>query len=344
MEIDYGEIEEILRQITGESVGFGELVEDATNGGSLLSLQHWIKTLGTVFLEQLQCNGQAMLQLLLLLVSSAVLAAITRAFRNRQISDMGFYILFLLLMVMLMGTFGNCYVMTEELIYDLTDFMKVLMPAYLAAAAAGAYKTTAVVYYEGFLMLMYFLQKLVAYVLLPGIRAYVLLSMLSFLGKDEMFQKGRESLKKLILWALKAMIGVSAGLQMIQGMLSPAIDEMKHTAVSKGISSLGNIGNVAQNVTDVILGSAELLKNGIGVVAALLLISICLVPAAKIACYCIFYQFMAAVAEPVSDGRIVGVLSQMGEGLGLLMKLMFTVCAMFLLTIAIVCVTTGGIV
>lgn len=46
MEIDYGEIEEILRQITGESVGFGELVEDATNGGSLLSLQHWIKTLG----------------------------------------------------------------------------------------------------------------------------------------------------------------------------------------------------------------------------------------------------------------------------------------------------------
>ena len=162
MEIDYGEIEEILRQITGESVGFGELVEDATNGGSLLSLQHWIKTLGTVFLEQLQCNGQAMLQLLLLLVSSAVLAAITRAFRNRQISDMGFYILFLLLMVMLMGTFGNCYVMTEELIYDLTDFMKVLMPAYLAAAAAGAYKTTAVVYYEGFLMLMYFLQKLVA--------------------------------------------------------------------------------------------------------------------------------------------------------------------------------------
>lgn len=344
MEIDYGEIEEILRQITGQSVGFGQLVEDVSKGENLFSLQRWGKTLGTVFLEQLGSNGQAMLQLFLLLVSSAVLAAIARAFRNRQISDMGFYILFLLLMVLLMGTFGNCYVMTEELICDLTDFMKVLMPAYLAAAAAGAYRTTAVVYYEGFLMLMYILQKLVAYVLLPGIRAYVLLSMLSFLGKDEMFQKGRESLKKLILWALKAMIGVSAGLQMIQGMLSPAIDEMKHTAVSRGISSLGNIGNVAQNVTDVILGSAELLKNGIGVVAALLLISICLVPVAKIACYCVFYQFIAAVAEPVSDSRIVGVLSQMGEGLGLLMKLLFTVCAMFLLTIAIVCVTTGGIV
>lgn len=344
MEIDYGEIEEILRQITGESIGFGELVEDVTKGGSLLSLQSLEKTLAAVFLEQLKGNGQAILQLILLLVSSAVLSAITRAFRNRQISDMGFYILFLLLMVLMMGAFGNCYMMTEELIGDLTDFMKVLMPAYLAAAAAGAYRTSAVVYYEGFLMLMYCLQKLVSYVLLPGIRAYVLLSMLSFLGKEEMFQKGRESLKKLILWALKAMIGVSAGLQMIQGMISPAIDEMKHTAFSRGLSSFGNMGNVAQNVTDVILGSAELLKNGIGAVAALLLIMICLVPVVKVACYCFFYQFAAAVAEPVSDGRIVGALSRMGEGLGLLMKLMFTVCAMFLLTIAIVCVTTGGIV
>lgn len=344
MEIDYGEIEEILRQITGESIGFGELVEDVTKGGSLFSLQSLEKTMATVFLEQLKGNGQAILQLILLLVSSAVLSAITRAFRNRQISDMGFYILFLLLMVLMMGAFGNCYVMTEELVSDLTDFMKVLMPAYLAAAAAGAYRTSAVVYYEGFLMLMYCLQKLVSYVLLPGIRAYVLLTMLSFLGKDEMFQKGRESLKKLILWALKAMIGVSAGLQMIQGMISPAIDEMKHTAFSRGLSSFGNMGNVAQNVTDVILGSAELLKNGIGAVAALLLITICLVPVVKVACYCFFYQFAAAVAEPVSDGRIVGALSQMGEGLGLLMKLMFTVCAMFLLTIAIVCVTTGGIV
>lgn len=343
MEMDYGEIEEILHQITGKSVGFGELVESATKGESLLSLRYWVTTTLSAVLEQVHDHGQAVLQLLFLLVTSAVLTAITRAFRNRQISDMGFYILFLLLMVMLMGTFGNCYVMTEELVSDLIDFMKVLMPAYLVTVAAGAYRTSAVVYYEGFLMLIFFLQKLVAYLLLPGIRAYVLLSMLSFLGKEGMFQKGREGLKKLILWTLKMMIGVSAGLQMIQGMLSPAIDEMKHTAVSKGISSFGQIGNVAQNVTDVILGSAKLLKNGIGAVAALVLVAICLVPIVKVACYCVFYQFVAAVAEPVSDGRIVGLLSQMGEGMGLLMKLMFTVCAMFLLTIAIVCVTTGGI-
>ena len=130
---------------------------------------------------------------------------------------------------------------------------------------------------------------------------------------------------------------------MIQGLISPAVDEMKHTVFSKSVSSLGNIGNVAQNVTDVILGSGALLKNGIGAAAAIILISICLIPAAEVACYVIFYQVLAAVAEPISDKRITKAIGQMGEAIGLLVKLLFTVCAMFLLTIAIVCVTTGGI-
>ncbi len=342
-EVDYGEIETILEQIMGKEVGFGEMVQETMESGRLFSPIHWFETLGNVVLEQLQSHGRTIGYLLLLIVSAAVLATIAKAFRNRQISDMGFYMIFLLLFLIMMKSFGTCYALTEQVIGDLIDFMQVLMPAYLMAAAVSAYRTSAVIYYEGFLMLIYYLQKLVEVFLLPAIRCYVLFSMLGYLNKEEWFSKGREVLKKLILWTSKAMIGVTAGLQLIQGMISPAVDEMKHTVFSKGVSSLGNIGNVAQNVTDVILGSGALLKNGIGAVAAIMLISICLIPVVEVACYVVFYQLLAAVAEPVSDKRLTGAIGQMGEGIGLLVKLLFTVCAMFLLTIAIVCVTTGEI-
>ena len=85
-----------------------------------------------------------------------------------------------------------------------------------------------------------------------------------------------------------------------------------------------------------------LLKNGIGAAAAVLIVTICLIPVAEIGCYLLFYQILSAAAEPVSDHRFVGAIADMGEGIGLLVKVLFTVCAMFLLTIAIVCVTTGG--
>lgn len=340
---DYREIEAVLRQITGKGVGFGNLVQEAMEGENLFSVKRWISLLGNVVLEQFELHGQTIGYLLLLIISAAMLATIAKAFRNAQISDMGFFLIFLLLFLILMKSFGNCYELTERVITDLIVFMKVLMPTYLMATAVSAYPTSAVVYYEGFLLLIYYLQKLVEVFLLPAIKCYVLFSMLGHLGKDDYFSKGREGLKKLIIWTSKAMIGVAAGLQMVQGMISPAVDEMKHTVFSKGISSLGNIGNVAQNVTDVILGSGALLRNGIGVAAAIIIVSICLIPVAEVACYAVFYQVLAAVAQPISDKRVMEMIGQVGDGIGLLLKILFTVCALFLLTIAIVCVTTGGL-
>ena len=342
-ELDFKEIESVLRQIVGKNVGFEAMVNEAMSGGNLFSLGKWIEILKNVISEQLQIHGQTIGYLMILIISAAMLSTIAKAFRNRQISDMGFYMIFLLLFLIMMKSFGVCYEVAESVIRDLIDFMKVLMPTYLMAAAVSAYRTSAVIYYEGFLVLIYYLQRIVSSLILPAIRCYVLFSMLGHLGKEEIFLKGREGLKKLILWGLKAMIGVSAGMQMIQGMISPAIDEMKQTVFSKGVSSLGNIGNVAQNVTDVILGSGALLKNGIGAVAAVVIVSVCLVPVVEVACYALFYQVLAAVTEPISDKRLTGVITQAGEGIGLLVKVLFTVCAMFLLTIAVVCVTTGGI-
>lgn len=341
-ELDYREIETVLEQIMGERVGFESMVKELTGSGEILSPGKWAGMLGNVLLEQLNSHGRTIGYLCILIISAAVLSTISKAFRNRQISDMGYYMIYLLMFLIMMQSFGICYSLTEAVIGDLIDFMKVLMPTYLMAAAVSAYRTSAVIYYEGFLMLIYYLQKLVAFVVLPAIRCYVLFSMLGHLGREDFFSKGREGIKKLILFLLKAMIGVTGGLQMIQGMISPAIDEFKQTALSRGISSLGTIGNVAQNVTDVLLGSGVLLKNGIGVVAAVIIISICLIPVAEVGCYVLFYHVLAAVAEPVSDKRLIDAIEDMGEGIGLLARLLFTVCAMFLLTIAIVCVTTGG--
>lgn len=341
-ELDYREIEAVLEQILGNGISFGTMVGEVTESGEILSPGKWFGTLLEVVLGQFQAHGQTIGYLLLLIISASVLSTIAKAFRNRQISDMGFYMIYLLLFLIMMQSFGTCYTLTEDVIRDLIDFMKVLMPTYLMAAAVSAYRTSAVVYYEGFLLLIYYLQKLVEVVVLPVIRCYVLFALLGHLGQEEFFTRGREGLKKLILFLLKAMIGVTAGLQMIQGMISPAIDEMKQTVLSRGISSLGSIGNVAQNVTDVVLGSGALLKNGIGVVAAVMIVSICLIPVVQVACYVVFYNVLAAIAEPISDKRLISAIGYMGDGIGLLMRLLFTVSAMFLLTIAIVCVTTGG--
>lgn len=341
--LEFFEIEAVLEKIMGHRVGFETMVSEFVERGEILSPGKWMEILGKTLTEQLRGHSQTIGYLFLLIISAAILSTIAKAFRNRQISDMGFYMIYLLVFLIIMRSFGTCYALTEKVLGDLIDFMKVLMPAYLMAAAVSAYRTSATLYYEGFLLLVYYLQKIVAVILLPAIRCYVLLAMMGHLGREELFGKGREGLKKLILFSLKTMTGLAAGLQMIQGMISPAIDEFKHTAISKGISSFGSLGSAMGNVTDVMLGSGVLLKNGIGAAGAVLIIGICIVPVMQIGCYGLFYQILAAVSEPISDQRLTNAIGQMGDGIGLLVRLLFSVCAMFLLTIAIVCVTTRGI-
>lgn len=341
--LDYGEIEEVLERILGKGTSFEMMLEQTLKEGKVLFPGSWIKMFGKIVIEQLRNHGQTVAYLLLLIISAAILSTIAKAFRNRQISDVGFYMIYLLLFLIMMKSFGTCYALTERVVADLIDFMRVLMPAYLMAAAVSSYRISAVVYYEGFLFLIYYLQKAVAGILLPGIRCYVVISMLSYLGKEGFLDKGREGLKKLLLFTMKIMIGVSAGGQMIQGMLLPAVDEFKQTALSKGLSSLGSIGNMMGNVADVVAGSGVLLKNGIGVVAAMVIVMVCLLPVAQAGCYALFYQALAVVAEPVSDKRLTCAIGEMGESIGLLVKLLFTVSVIFLLTIAMICVTTGGI-
>lgn len=341
--LDYGEIEAVLQKIMGKQVGFERMVGEIVEDGKMLSYGK-ILNIGMSFLRtQIKEHGQNIVCLTLLIISAAILSVIAKSFRNRQVSDMGFYMIYLLMFVIMMRSFGICYEVAENVISDLIDFMKALMPAYLMATAVTAYQTSAVVYYEFFLFMIYYLQKLVAWIILPAIRCYVLLTMFGTLGSTDFFTRGRNSLKRLILFLLKAMIGAAAGLQMIQGMITPAVDAYKQSVLSKGISSLGEIGNIAQNVTDLMLGAGVLLKNGIGAAAAVVIIMICLIPVLQVSGYMVFYHLLAAVAEPVSDIKVTNMIGQMGEGIGLLVKVLFTVESLFLLTIAIVCVTTGGV-
>ena len=54
------------------------------------------------------------------------------------------------------------------------------------------------------------------------------------------------------------------------------------------------------------------------------------------------YRFLAACAQPVSDKRIVECLSTVGEGYGLLLKILFTAEVLCMLAFLILMAGLGG--
>ena len=90
-----------------------------------------------------------------------------------------------------------------------------------------------------------------------------------------------------------------------------------------------------------VLGSAVLIKNCLGAAALIILLLAAAPPVIRLGVSSVFYRFIAALVQPVTDNRMVGCIQTMGEGVGMLLRLLFTVEILFFLTIAILAGSLG---
>lgn len=171
---------------------------------------------------------------------------------------------------------------------------------------------------------------------------YMLLVFINHLTKEEYLSQMTELTGKAVGWALKILLTVVMGFNTIQGMITPAIDSLKNTAFTRAARMLPGVGNAAGGVADVLLGSAVLLKNGVGASAVLVLALLCLGPLVQLGVLTLLLKGTAALIQPVCDKRFSGCVSGAGEGVRLLFQAVFTVTVLFVVTIVVVTVSVRG--
>lgn len=150
-----------------------------------------------------------------------------------------------------------------------------------------------------------------------------------------------ELLDVAVNWGLKSLLGAIVGLQIVRNMVSPVMDAMKRSAVGKAASAIPGIGNAVTAVTELVLTSAVMVRNSFGAVIVILLLLIGAGPIIHYGSLSLVYRFLAAIAQPISDKRVVGALSTMGEGCAMLLKLLLTAEVLCMLTFLIVVVSVS---
>ena len=312
-QIDLSEIQELLDDILGGTVDFQQLVEQGTSGQSILSWGGILHDFGTIFLQELVMQKRLWVHVLLLAVASAVLLHFAEVFKNRSVSQISFAMIYMILLLILMVSFQNSMEIARDVLLAMRNFMTVLAPAYFLAMTMTSYVASAGVYYEFILLLVSGLQRVLELFVLPCIEIYVLLVMVDHLSGEERLSRLTELLEMVVGWSLKGVVAAVMAFHMIQG----------------------------RSVTDMVLGSAMLIKNGIGAAALVVLLLLCLIPLAKLGIMMAAYYLLAAVLQPISDERITGCLAGVGCGMKLLFQTICMVLVLFLLTVALTTAITG---
>ena len=342
-ELDLSRVQRMLDQMLGEeSFSMKDMLDGLIKGEKVLSEDTVQEMVHSFLFSGLEKEKSLLIKILLLILLSAVLANFADVFESGQIGDICFYIVYLLLFILLMDSFSSITRSVQQTITWMAEFMRGLAPAYFLTISIAAGSSTAAVFYEGVLILTWLIQEVILNLLFPGACLYVLISLINNLSKEEMLGKMAELLDTAVSWGLKTLLGMVVGLQVVRGLIAPVMDTLKRSALGKAAGALPGVGNAVNMVTELVLTSAVLVRNCLGVVILFAFVAAGAGPVIHYGILSLLYRFLAAIAQPVSEKRIVDSLATMGEGCALLLRILFTAEILCILDFVILMTGIGG--
>lgn len=333
-------MQEAVNELLGEETfSVKESIKKALSGEEPFSAEHFGE-IGKAFLyQQLLPDKKILVQVILLVLAASLFSNFTGMFGKGETGGISFYMVYLFLLTILMKSFGQMSRIISSGLEDFVFFMKALMPSYFLAVTAAGGVASAMIFYNMVLAVIYVIQVILLKLVVPGIHLFVLFQLVNYLHKEDILSKMAEFFKTILEWTLHTCVAVLVGMQVIQNMISPAVDSLKRDVIGKTATAIPAVGNAIDGVTEVALGTAMLIRNCIGVVGILVLLLLGLPPIIRLGVTTLIYKLLAAVVQPVADKRMTGCLSTMGEGCRLLLRVLLTVELLLLITIAILSVS-----
>ncbi len=340
---DFSDLEEYLDQELGGSAGgFEEMLRQVAAGDLAGAFSEGLQMARDALFSELSANQSAVRQAILIALFGALLTYLADAFSENTVGETSFYVSYLLLAAVLFSAFHASLEICTQVLETLLGFLTLLIPVFFMAVAYAGGTATSLGFYQLALLAVGGVQWLFLTFLVPAIEIYVTLLLVNSLSREDFLSRLAGLLRTAAEWGMKSLLGLILGLNLVQGLVLPLVDSVKSAALRKAVSAIPWVGNGADAVGQVLLGSGALIKNAIGTAALIFLILLCMVPVLKLALISLLYQGAAAVVQPAADRRIVACISAVGSGTRLLLKLVLYTLVLFLVTVALVCAASNA--
>lgn len=335
---DFSGIQEVLEQSSaGIEISFGEIVEHLMNGNWQALGTMLIDTMGQALFAELSANRMLLIQAMAAAVFSALFTTFSSVFRSSQIAENGFLVSYLFLVSLVTSSVVLSIGIATSVLGLMISFMQAFIPAFSLALTLTAGSGSALIYYQTIFMICYGVEYVMNLAVIPLIEINVLLCITNHITKDEVLGKLEELSETAVNWILKTMLMLVIGIQAVQNLIVPVLQNHKVSLVQKAISAIPGIGDGVEAVSGIVLGTGVLIQNAIGVGALLILVFFCLVPVAKLGITCVLYRVAAALIQPAADKRMVETLDCAGRAAKYLLKAVVVCCVLLFITIALIC-------
>ena len=182
-ELDFSDIDKILSQQAGtEGLDFKELVQRLLDGEEID--KGWLaeEIFSAVFSEVQEFRG-TLIRIVILCIVFAILYNFANVFENPSVTEISFYMVYVVLLVLLMNSFFVLRDVSVAAISKVVMFLKVMIPTFTASMVFSGQITTAAGFYDLTFLLIYGMEWVMQYLVIPGVQIYVALELMNHLKK-----------------------------------------------------------------------------------------------------------------------------------------------------------------
>lgn len=340
--LDYSELDKTVEALfpKNETLRFSEILCGLMDGK--IPFQELFSLIKESGYHGVFYGASGVKELLFIAVVAAVFYILSKTGKLGQATQTGFFVAYLLIVAGTFRIFDTSREIAGEALTALLDFMKVLLPVYCTGISIASGSFSASVFYSVAMLGIAVVGMILRNVVLPVIGLYYMLSVLNRILEEDFLSKLAGLFYSVAEGTMKVSVAAVLGIGTIQGMIAPAADAVKRSALIKTAGSIPVVGDLLDGTSQTVLAAGVLLKNTIGAAGAIVIFLLCLIPLLRVGIANFSLRFGAAVLQPVSDKRITDCLGYAAKAHRLLMKLILYTMLLFLLTIVFILLLTGG--
>lgn len=325
-----------------EDIDMGELFSSAISGN--IDNETIVKSI----LNRL--GGEAfdaitvLVSVIVIIVIHSILKSISDGLENKGIAQITYYVQYILIVTLIMTNFVQILDIVKDSIQSLVGFMNSLIPIMITLMITTGSIVSANLVQPIILFLITFIGNFLTGIIIPLVLVSTSLGVISKISDRVQVDKISKFFKTSVVWILGVILTIFVGVVSIEGTLSSSVDGLTAKTAKAAVSSfIPVVGKILGDAVDTVIGCSSILKNATGIVGIIVLIGIAIVPIIKLTVLMAIYYLGSALCQPIADGKIIGLLDQMGDTFKTLLAIMCTISVMFIIgTTLVIKISNSG--
>lgn len=346
--LDLGELEAIMEDASQQSNGIfssvntDEVIKSFVEGKPIFESDVIINNIVDVLLYEIKAGLILGVQLISICIVMGLLKNLSSSFGDKPVSTLGTVVCSCLVITLCLKNFMTTYGACVDTLNIMTKTMQILLPIMIPLIISMGGISSGGILNPVILGAITAFNTALQKFILPVLFLSSIFTLINSLTEKDYVSKLAGFLRKAAIFFTGLCVTIFAGLTAIQGLVTKSADGLLINTARYSVDNFVPIvGGFAADSIDMVLSCVGIIKNGIGIVGIIIILSLLIAPVLKIIAVAVIYKVTAIIVEPIASKSISDSLNEMGTAV-ITMAVILSLCALMFLIFLTIIIGIGG--